>query len=273
MRADLHLHSTASDGSLPPRALVELALRAGLSHVSITDHDSVDGLDEALTAARTTGLTVIPGVELSALEPDGTDVHVLGYGIDPADRQFRDVLADLRSARLERAAMMIESLSRGGFPISLDDVLAHSRGGAVGRSHVARALVAAGHAASVASAFDRLIGRGRPHYIPKCSHTAREAIRVIHDAGGLAVVAHPGVNDLAALVTELADEGLDGIEAYHADHTPAQRDSFAALAASCGLLCTGGSDFHALDGPNPALGSVEYPRADFEDFLAAYPGC
>lgn len=270
MRADLHVHSTASDGSLPPGALIELALRAGLSHISITDHDSVGGMDEALAAAGRSGLTVIPGVELSALEPDGTDVHVLGYRMDATDRRFREVLADLRSARLERAEMMILSLSDGGYSIALDDVLRHSGGGAVGRSHIAKALVAAGHVASVASAFDRLIGRGRPHYIPKSSHTAREAIQVIHDAGGLAVVAHPGVNDLAALVIQLADDGLDGVEAYHADHTPEQRDSFSALAARCGLFSTGGSDFHALDGPNPPLGSVDYPLADFETFLSAY---
>lgn len=269
MRADLHVHSTASDGSLPPDALVDLALRAGLTHLAITDHDSVGGLNQALEAAAGSGLTVIPGVELSALEPDGTDVHVLGYRVDPTDDRFQDVLADLRSARLERASMMIESLRDGGFSITLDDVLAHAHGGAVGRSHVAKALVVAGHVASVSSAFDRLIGRDRPHYIPKCSHTAREAIRVIHDAGGLAVIAHPGVNDLTALVLDLGQEGLDGVEAYHADHTSAQRAFFAKLAHRHGLVCTGGSDFHADDGPNPPLGSVEYPRADFEIFLAA----
>lgn len=269
MRADLHVHSTASDGSLHPAALVDLALKAGLTHLAITDHDSVGGLNRALSEAKKTGLTLIPGVELSALEPDGTDVHVLGYRVDPTDVRFQDVLSDLRSARLERAAMMIDSLRDGGFSISLDEVLAHTHGGAVGRSHVAKALVDAGHVASVASAFDRLIGRDRPHYIPKCSHTAREAIQVIHEAGGLAVIAHPGVNDLAGLVTELSREGLDGVEAYHADHTPAQRDFFAELARECGLICSGGSDFHAQDGPNPPLGSVEYPLAAFEIFLAA----
>ena len=272
MRADLHVHSTASDGSLPPGALVVAALKAGLTHLAITDHDSVDGLDEAYAAAKNTGLTLIPAVELSALEPEGLDVHVLGFRVDPADCGFRGVLADLRAARRERAAAMIRSLNESGFRITLGDVLDHSRGGSVGRSHVARALVDAGHVASVASAFDRLIGHGRPHYIPKSSHTAREAIALIHQAGGLAVIAHPGVNDLSALAIELSGQGLDGIEAYHADHTPDQRDFFAEVSRERGLLTTGGSDFHAPEGPNPPLGSVEYPMTALEAFLMACQG-
>ena len=269
MRADLHVHSTASDGSLTPGALVDVALKAGLTHLAITDHDSIDGLDEAVAAAKGTGLTLIPAVELSALEPVGLDVHVLGFRVDPTDLVFRAILADLRAARLERAATMIESLDDGGFRVTLDDVLAHARGGAVGRSHVARALVEAGHVADVANAFDRLIGRGRPHYIPKSSHTTREAILLIREAGGLAVIAHPGVNDLSALAMDLSVHELDGIEAYHADHTPAQRDFFSELANRRGLFTTGGSDFHAPEGPNPPLGSVEYPRVALERFLQA----
>jgi hypothetical protein len=269
LKADLHVHSTASDGCLAPESLVGLAGSVGLTHLAIADHDSVEGIERAMSAARGGSVTVIPAVELSAVSSDGEDVHILGYGIDYCCPRLLDVLDSLREARIRRATRMIDSLAAVGLPISLEDVLLISSGGSVGRSHVARALVSAGHSASIASAFDRLIGHGKPHYFGKDSLSPRSVIETISDAGGIAVIAHPGVNSLMPLTRSLIADGLMGVEAYHADHTEAQRSEYSALAQEHGLLTTGGSDFHSPDGPNPALGSVHYPEAALKEFLTA----
>ena len=271
MKADLHVHSTASDGTLTPSQLVDLAVERGLRVLAIADHDSVEGLAEAQAAARGTNLTLIPAVELSSVTADGRDVHILGYYVDPSDPVLLAHLADLRAARLARADSMVAALAEAGFGLSLDDVLALSDGGAVGRSHVARALVAAGHAQSVSDAFQRLIGRDGPFYVSKDVRTPSEAIAVIRGSGGIAVVAHPGVSGLEDVVDGFIDDGLGGIEAYHADHTPEMRAYFADLAARRGVLVTGGSDFHGLSAPNPPLGSVDIPESAIEALLAARP--
>jgi hypothetical protein len=271
VKADLHVHSTASDGTVRPRDLVALALERGLSVLAIADHDSVEGLAEAQQAAEDTPLTLVPAVELSAVTPHGDDVHVLGYFIRGDDRHLREHLTDLRSARLNRAEAMVEALSDAGYSVTIDDVLTLSEGGAVGRSHVARALVAAGHAQSVADAFRRLIGRGRPFYVSKDVRSPQEAISCVHDAGGLAVVAHPGVSRLDHIISDLAACGLDGLEAYHADHSPQERARYAAMAADLGLLVTGGSDFHGPAAPNPPIGSVDIPAETVAAFIAADP--
>jgi len=242
-----------------------------LSVLAIADHDSVEGLAEALHAADGTGLVVIPAVELSSVAAGGEDVHMLGYFVRPDDEHLRSHLADMRAARHRRARTMVAALDEAGYHVTLDEVLALSHGGAVGRSHVARALVAAGHAENVADAFRRLIGRGRPFYVAKDVRSPQDAIGCIRDAGGLAVIAHPGVSGVESLVRELAGSGLSGVEAYHADHTPAQRAHFAALARELGLLATGGSDYHGPAAPNPPLGSIEIPVAAIEAFLAADP--
>lgn len=269
MKADLHVHSTASDGTCTPEQLVALAQDAGLTHLSVTDHDSVEGLSPARAAAERLGITLIPGVELSASSPDGRDVHVLGYWIDAEDQTLLGHLASLREARLRRAEQMVASLSSAGFAIDMDQVLAYSAGGAVGRSHIARALYSSGYAASIPEAFERHIGRGRPHYVCKPPQSTDAAIAIIKSAGGLAVVAHPAVNGLHEEVRRLAGRGLSGVEAFHADHTPEQCAAYAALARECGLLTTGGSDFHGPDAPNAPLGSVELPGAALEEFVRA----
>ncbi len=271
MKADLHVHSTASDGTLTPSQLVDLANERGLRVLAIADHDSVEGLTEARDAARDTPLILIPAVELSSVTADGRDVHVLGYYVDPTDPVLLAHLADLRDARLARAESMVAALAEAGFGLTLDDVLALSDGGAVGRSHVARALVAAGHAESVSDAFQRLIGREGPFYVAKDVRTPAEAIDAIRASGGIAVVAHPGVSGLEEHVDGFIDDGLGGVEAYHADHTPEMRAFYAELAARRGILVTGGSDFHGLSAPNPPLGSVEIPTEAIEALLAARP--
>lgn len=266
MRADLHVHSIASDGTLTPTQLVDLAKERGLDVLAIADHDSVEGLAEALDAAGDE-ITLIPAVELSSVH-DGHDVHILGYFVNHEDTNLLAHLADLRDARLARARSMVAALNEAGLALTLADVLELSDGGAVGRSHIARALVAGGHAYDIRDAFERLIGRGRPYYVAKDVRSPAEVIEVVRQAGGVAVIAHPGASRLGDLPVELASMGLGGVEAYHADHTPEQRAYYAALAEAHGLLVTGGSDFHGPAAPNPAVGSVELPSEAVEALLA-----
>jgi predicted metal-dependent phosphoesterase TrpH len=268
MRADLHAHSTASDGTLTPAALVARAVERGIVVLALTDHDSVAGVQAARDACSIAGITLVTAVELSAVTEDGRDVHMLGYHIDDHDEQLLSALHDLRDARYRRAETMVAKLSDSGYNISLDTVLELSDGGAVGRSHVARALVREGHAESVAHAFQCLIGHGRPFYVPKDVRTPEEAIACIAGAGGIAVIAHPGVNGAADLIPALIDAGLRGIEAYHADHTTEQVAFYAQMAEASGLLVTGGTDFHGPDAPNPDLGSIYIPEDAVRALLA-----
>ncbi|MBI5231359.1 MAG: PHP domain-containing protein [Coriobacteriales bacterium] len=266
MRADLHAHTTASDGTLTPTELVEHALANGLDVIAVTDHDSVEGIAEALEAAEGTPLTVIPGVELSAVH-DGRDVHVLGYFVSPTDAHLAGHLADLRTARLARANSIVQALRDSGYEIDIEDVLALTSG-AVGRSHVARALVSRGHATSVGDAFDRLLGRGRPFYLGKDVRDPVDVVRVIVEAHGLPVLAHPGVTDVDSAIPPMLEAGLVGIEAHHAEHTPEQRERYTALANELGLLVTGGTDFHGPGAPNPDLGSIDLPDGVASALLA-----
>jgi predicted metal-dependent phosphoesterase TrpH len=243
MPVDLHVHTTASDGAFAPSEVVAFAIRAGLTALAITDHDSTDGIDEALAAAADSVLTVIPGVELSVDEVGASSVHVLGYLIDHREPRLVAALATLREARDERARVMVEALSGAGYEIDLASVRAIAGAGSIGRVHVAQALVAAGGAPDVGEAFRQLIGRGAPFYFRKRTLSAAEAIATIHGAGGVAVLAHPGVSGSEAFTALLA-AGLDGVEAFHAEHDAADCDRFARLAQANGLLVTGGSDFH-----------------------------
>jgi predicted metal-dependent phosphoesterase TrpH len=270
VRFDLHVHTTASDGTFTPAEIVRYAAAEGLVALSITDHDSVEGVPEALDAAQTlqSGLAIIPGVELSAVH-DGHDVHILGYFLDHTDEALCRHLSDLRTARLNRARAIVETLAAAGYQISIDDVLALSDGGAVGRSHVARALVHNGHAADISDAFRRLLGRGKPFYVPKDVRTPSEVLRVILDAGGIPVLAHPGVTGVDELIPALVAEGLAGLEAYHPEHDEAQRDRYLDMAEELALLVTGGTDYHGMAAPNPALGSLEMPTDVLTELLAA----
>jgi predicted metal-dependent phosphoesterase TrpH len=268
MKADLHVHSSASDGTLSPARIVSRAHANGVGVLALTDHDSVDGLAEARATADAVGLTLVNAVELSSATRD-RDVHILGYFVDPSSESLAEQLIALRAARYERAETMVELLSQAGFAVSLDDVMSIAAGGSVGRSHVARALVRAGHADTVADAFNKLIGRGRPFYVPKRSASPAEVVAGLRDLGAIPVLAHPGVTRVDELIEELVAAGLLGIEAYHADHTPEQMAHYAALAERLGLLVTGGSDFHGHEAPNPDIGAVNLPWAAVEALLAA----
>lgn len=269
MAVDLHIHSTASDGAHDAATLVRMGAQAGLVAMAIADHDSVASVAEAHEETRRRGgPLVISAVELSARANDGRSVHVLGYCIDPDSHALLQFLSDQRVERLRRAERMVASLSAAGFPVSMGAVLAHANGGSVGRTHVALALVDNGVVPSLGAAFTELIGRGRPHYVPKDVPDAATVVDVLHEAGGLAVVAHPAVSGVVDLIDTLIDAGLDGIEAFHARHTHEQRLILARLADERGLVATGGSDFHGHPGETAHLGAGDAPDTVVDELMS-----
>lgn len=247
--ADLHMHTTASDGTLAPAEMVALAHARGLEAIAITDHDTVAGLAEAAAAGARLGLTVIPGVELSCEVPKA-EVHLLGYLCDFASPAMERLLAELRGGRRRRAAESVERLRQAGYAVALNEVLTLG-GESVGRPHIAAVLVAAGHAGSVKEAFDRFLTRGRVGYVPRPRLTPTEAIQAVRQAGGVPVLAHPGLIGNDDWVTAAIEAGVMGLEAYHSDHSPAQSHRYAEWAARAGLLITGGSDSHGDKGARP----------------------
>jgi hypothetical protein len=257
---DLHLHSTASDGTLTPAQLVERAEELGVLTISLTDHDTTAGVADALAAAASRPVTVVPGVELSA-GLGGRGVHLLGYHVDHADERFCARLAELRAIRLERAERIVYALARDGFDITINDVLAIASDGAIGRAHIAQLLVASGHVASVQEAFRTLLGSSAPYFVPKPVPEPAEVIGWIGDAGGVAVLAHPGLSQVDDLIGDFAQEGLGGIEAYHGAHDALQRTLYASVADTFGLIVTGGSDFHGDLRAGGDIGSAHVPEA------------
>lgn len=246
MRIDLHTHTVASDGLLTATQLVRLAHRWGVGVLAVADHDSTESVEEAVRAGRQEGVEVIPAVELNTDVP-GAEVHILGYFIDHRLEWLQDLLRRLREGRLHRAQRMVEKLAALGAPIRLERVLALAGGGAVGRPHVARALVEAGHVSETAEAFARYIGRNGPAYVERLKVAPAQAVEIIRHAGGVPVLAHPGWLGDEAMVDELLAAGLEGIEAYYPDHTPAMVERYLQIARSRGLLVTGGTDFHGGD--------------------------
>jgi 3',5'-nucleoside bisphosphate phosphatase len=254
---DLHMHSTASDGSRAPAEVVRAAKRAALSAIALTDHDTVAGLAEARAVGAELGVRVVNGVELSAVEGD-TETHLLGLHLRDTSVLERG-LAQLRDMRGRRAARIVELLQSQGVQITLDDVLLQAGSGAIGRPHVARALVADGWATDVRDAFDRYLGAGRPAYVAKDQLGMREAIAMVHDAGGLAVLAHPGPSGTRERVDALVALGLDGVEIRHPSHSPQDTARLRAIVDQLGLIPSGGSDWHgAADGPR-TIGMMHVP--------------
>ncbi|NWG17668.1 MAG: PHP domain-containing protein [Chloroflexi bacterium] len=255
-RVDLHLHTTASDGELAPADLVWRARAIGLEAIAITDHDTTAGILEAQATASHL-LLVIPGIELSA-ESDKLDVHILGYFLNWQSDDFQAQLTRFRDDRLKRGQRIVEKLAALGLPVSWERVLAQADGGAVGRPHIARAMVEAGLVASVSEAFDRYLYTGGPAYVSRERLTPEAAVALIHRAGGAAVLAHPAVlPDYAAMVERLVTAGLDGVEVVHPLNSEIVRDNLRGLAARFGLVMTGGSDFHGSE--SEPLGSVTPP--------------
>ena len=246
MKADLHLHSTASDGTCAPGELVRRAHALGLTCIALTDHDSAEGVEAAAREAKRLQLAFIPGVELSC--GASKEIHILGYGVDSGCAAFSAFCRRRRQEREERAEQMVERLIAAGKPIALSRVRELARG-VIARPHVARALVEAGHASSVSDAFDRFLTPGRCAYVPKREVRVAEAVEVIRQAGGVAVLAHPmelkmGEAALTSLVEAWKAQGLAGIEVYHPSAANNQTSFLLSLARREGLLVTGGSDYH-----------------------------
>ncbi|MHB0856621.1 MAG: PHP domain-containing protein [Anaerolineae bacterium] len=256
---DLHVHTSASDGLYTPRQVIELALAKGLRTIAITDHDTVGGVAEAVAAAEGTGLAVIPGVEISS-DMGGYEVHLLGYLVDYANSDFRDALVAFRRSRTERAIDMVAKLRALGVELSWDRVQELSDGGAIGRPHLAQALLEGGHVQSTQEAFDRYLGRGRPAFVARSKVSPGQALGLIRDARGVPVLAHPW--GATVFVSGLVNDGLAGLEVYYAGYAPDQVARLERLARRHGLVCTGGSDFHgeALL-PDNHLGGVKVPPA------------
>lgn len=259
-RIDLHVHTTASDGSLTPAEVVRLALEQGLAAIALTDHDTLAGFTEALTTANGTGLEVIPGVEISSDWPVG-DFHILGLYVNPWDGPLNEQLEAMRLTRLHRARKILERLVALGMPLEWDEVAGFLNGSQViGRLHIARAMVHRGYVSGIHEAFQRYIGRNGPAYVPRLRMTPMEVIGLIRRAGGVAVLAHPAASGVVEHIPTLASLGLQGVEVYYPDHSPEDVKVLLAMARRYRLLVTGGSDFHGFGvGAGAPLGSVDVP--------------
>ena len=254
---DLHMHSTASDGAVAPRDVVASAAAAGLKAIALTDHDTVDGLAEARTAGAQLGVEIIAGVELSAFENE-RETHLLGLHL--ADLSAIEAsLATFRAARRTRAERIVAVLNELGVPVTLSAVMAEAGTGAIGRPHIARALIAGGWARDSREAFDRYLGFGKPAFVPKHTLGLADAIGLVHAAGGIAVLAHPGGAGVRAWLETLTALGLDGVEVRHPGHSAEDIARLGALADHLGLVPSGGSDWHgATSGPR-VLNAMRVP--------------
>lgn len=269
---DLHLHTTASDGRLSPAQLVARASAAGLTTISVTDHDTVAALAEVTEVAKGVNMRVVAGIEITAVD-DGRDVHMLGYFFDPESAPLARVLQQQRALRVSRAREIGAKLAALGMVVDVESVLlaaAARPGSSVGRPQVARELVRAGYVTSVQDAFDRWLATGRPAFIPRTGPSPAAIVDAIHEAGGIASMAHPGVTKRDELIGPLVDSGMDAIEVYHSDHTPEDHNHYQVIAHRYGVLVTGGSDFHGEDTRRNAIGVVTLPAAAFDALREAH---
>jgi predicted metal-dependent phosphoesterase TrpH len=267
---DLHLHTTASDGRLAPAQLVARAAAAGLTTISVTDHDTVAAIAEATDVAAIAKIRVVPGIEITAVDQE-RDVHMLGYFFDPASATLAALLERQRALRVSRVREIAARLDVLGMPVDVETVLrsaAARPGSSVGRPQLARELTKAGYVSSVQEAFDAWLAAGRPAFVPRTGPSPATVVEAVHEAGGVASMAHPGVTGRDDLIRPLVDRGLDAIEVYHSDHSPQEEQSYQGIARQLGILVTGGSDFH---GEEPAgvrsrrgtLGVVSLPAEAF----------
>lgn len=270
-RIDLHLHTRYSDGTLSAAEIVREAAARGVGLLAITDHDTTEGLTEAVAAGREARVTVIPGVELAA-DSAAHDIHLLGYYVDWGSREFQSALAQLSAGREARTGQILERLRALHLPLEMARVRELSGAGSVGRPHIAAAMVEARYAVSQGDAFRRYLGRGRPAFVPRPKLQLAEANRIIAEAGGVAVLAHPAKIGSWEKVREAIACGVQGVEVFHTDHSERDTESLLAFAQEHALLVTGGTDSH---GPRSDLatpiGGVEIPAWVGEAFLARAP--
>lgn len=279
IETDLHLHTTFSDGTLTPTQIVDLCAQRGLKTISISDHDTTNGLPEAFEAASAyPHMTVIPGIELSTDVP-GSEIHILGYFVNHADPSLQSILEEFRSGREDRGKKMVENLNGMGIPISWERVQQIAGDASIGRPHIAHALVEGGYVEYPRDAFDKYIGRNGAAYVERPKLLPADAVRLLIEHGALPVMAHPtysdsksdrdGVSSLPDILNELRAAGLVGIEVYYGDYTPEQVEWLRGLADDFKLIPCGGSDYHALGNPNePEPGTVGPPMSSVDALVA-----
>lgn len=255
---DLHVHSNASDGTFSPREIVEYAVEKGLRAVALTDHDTTDGIEEAVAAAEGTSLEVIPGIEISTTWW-GKDVHIVGLGIDWKNARFQEELLRFQQSRDSRNLMMMERLREHGMDVTYEKMMEEFPKSVWTRAHFARFLLERGYVSSIKEAFDRFLGDHASCYVPREKVTPFQGIQLIHEGGGKAVFAHPVLcrlsdGNLEKMTAEMKKAGLDGLEAYYPTYRPAEEGAMIRLAKRLSLRLSGGSDFHGANKPNIDLG-------------------
>lgn len=274
---DLHMHSTASDGRCTPEELVERVAQAGITIMSLTDHDTLGGVAAATAAAEARGVRVIPGIEITSVH-GGKDVHVLAYFVGDSTPGLAELLSRQRRLRLERAVEIADRLAKLGAPVDKDEMIATAMapgGKALARPQIAQMLIAAGHVASVHEAFERYLGEDSPAYVPHSGATPAEVVELVTRGGGAASLAHPGYQGAGPtkpkddLVPHLVETGLTAIEAIHSSHDAQQQAHYVSLARTHGLAITGGSDYHG-EGTRRSefFGVLNLPKEHFEEFVA-----
>jgi len=267
IQADLHIHTTCSDGTFTPREVVEHAAAAGISVIAITDHDTTSGVDEARLHGLARDLEVIPGVEISTYHGD-QEFHLIGLYVDTVNSAFLERLNEMCRARRERIGQIVDKLRSIGVELDVQDVIDLADGGSPGRAHVAQALKDGGHVADLAEAFCKYVGDTGPAFVPKRYMSMQEAITTIRAMGGVSILAHPGVTSRDDYVPIFADMGLHGIEAFYPTHNREQTARYLAMARRLGLLVSGGSDSHGLRRPGLPIGRVRVPGAFVEKITA-----
>lgn len=258
MFADLHLHSNFSDGTYTPEEIVAHAQAHSLSVLSLTDHDTVEGCMRMALACEGAGIEFITGSELTA-ELDGNELHLIGYYIDIDNPRLLVDMATFQTVRQNRIREMVSRLNELHIPLKAEAVFAIANCRSPGRPHVGRALVQAGFCASLDEAFERFLKKHRPAWVPKFKISSVDAIELIHQAGGVAVMAHPGLNRTDDVIPQLVEAGLDGLECYHTKHSPATIEHYLEIADQFNLAVTGGSDCHGLNKGKPLIGTIKLP--------------
>jgi len=256
--ADLHLHTLFSDGTYTPQVLIEAAKRVGLSCIAVVDHDTVSGIAPTLELAKSKDIEVLPGIELTA-EFEGLEIHILGYLIDYKNKYLIERLDLLKKNRIERIYKIVDKLKKMGLRLKVETVFDLAQLGTVGRLHIARAMVKEGLVDSVIEAFAKFIGDKCPAYVLGFRLSPKEAIKLIKDTGGIAVLAHPYIVSRDGLISKIIDYGIGGLEVYYPEHSPKMVNSYLTLAKKYNLLVTGGSDCHGSAKPEVKIGSVKIP--------------
>jgi len=268
MFADLHLHTNFSDGTYTPEELVAQAARNHLAAIALTDHDTVEGCERAAIACKAVEIEFIPGAELTA-EQNDNEIHILGYFLNTQNKKLLEEIAKFQADRQNRIHEMVARLNQLKVPLRVEDVIKLANCRSPGRPHVARALVKAGFCSSLDEAFERFLKKHRPAFVPKTKISSQVAIELIHQANGLAVMAHPGLNRTDEVIPDLVDAGLDGIECFHTKHSTAVSEHYLEIADKYNLLVTGGSDCHGMSKGRPLIGTVKLPYQHIEKLKEA----